>query len=80
MVSTFDPKTSSVVRASIRAELDRIVENFGRSLQRCNEAAEILLIEAGQEYRQNNNLKLEQNCSMFRDVSVLVKSSVRARR
>lgn len=79
MVSTFDQNTSSVARASIRAELDRIVENFGKSLQSCNEAAELFLIKTGHEYGHSNNLKLEQNCSMFRGVSVLANSSVRAK-
>jgi hypothetical protein len=78
MVNTFDPNTSSVARASIRAELDRIAENFGKLLQSCNEAAE-LLIGTGHECRQSNNLELEQKCSMFRGVSVLANSSIRAR-
>jgi hypothetical protein len=79
MVNTFDPNTSSVARASIKAEIDRIVENFGKSLQSCNEAAELLITGTGRECRRSNNLKLEQNCSMFRGVSVLANSSIRGR-
>jgi hypothetical protein len=79
MVNTFDPNTSSVAKASIRAELDRFVENFGKSLQSCNEAAKLLMIGTAHECRQSNTLKLEQNCSMFRGVSVLADSSIRGK-
>lgn len=75
-MNPFEPNTSSVARASIKAELDRIVEDFGKLLQSCNEAVELLMTEKGRENRHSNNLKLEQNCSMFRGVSVLADSSI----
>jgi len=78
MMNTFDPDASSVARATINAEIDRIVENFGKSLQSCNKAAELLITGTG-ECRRSNHLKLEQNCSMFRGVSVLANRSTRGR-
>lgn len=75
MVNTFDPNTSSEAKASIRAELDGIVEDFGKLLRSCNEAVELFMTEKGHENRHSNNLKLEQNCSMLRGVSVLANSN-----
>jgi hypothetical protein len=57
MVNAFDPNSSSVASASIGAELDKIVENFGKLLQSGNEAAELLMIKTGRECRNSNNLK-----------------------
>jgi hypothetical protein len=79
MVNTFDPDASSVARATINAEIDRIVENFGKSLLSCNKAAELLITEPGRERRRSHNLELEQHCSMFRGASVLANRSMRGR-
>ena len=79
MVNTFDPRTNSEAKAFIEAELDGIVANFEKSLRRCNNAAEILMMGADREYKHLDNSSLKQNCSMFAGMSAIVSRPPRAR-
>ena len=63
MVNTFDPRSNSEAKAFIEAELDSIVENFEKSLRKCNKAAELLMMGTEREYKPRKNSPLEQNCS-----------------
>ena len=69
MVNTFDPRSNSEAKAFIEAELDSIVANFEKSLQKCNKAAEILMMGTERGYKSCKNYSLKQNCSIFAGIS-----------
>ena len=60
MMKTFGPKTNSEAKAFIAAELDDIVENFEKSLRRCNKTTEILVMGTEREYKHRVRSLLEQ--------------------
>lgn len=74
-----DSETKTKATASIQAEFDRINRNFGRSLRMCNEAAELLMTGAGQEFNGTRQLKLIQTCSLFRGIPIAVNRATRVR-
>ena len=55
----------------------QINRNFGRSLRMCNEAAELLMTGAGQEFNGTRQLKLIQTCSLFRGIPIAVNRATR---
>ena len=60
MANSYEPKTNAEARASIQAHLDRIVDDFSKSLRMCNEAAEFLLAGSEQKRNEVETLKLKQ--------------------
>jgi hypothetical protein len=66
MAISYDSQTKMKATAAIQAELDRINRNFGRSLRMCNEAADLLMMGAGQQFNDTQHSKLKQTCSLFR--------------
>jgi hypothetical protein len=79
MATNYDSRAKTKATATIQAELERIDRNFDRSLRLCNEAAELLMMGAGQELNDIRHSKLKQTCSLFRDVPTEVNRAIRAR-
>lgn len=59
MANSYEPKTNTEARASIQAHLDKIVDDFSKSLRMCNEAAEFLLAGSEQKRNEVKTLKLK---------------------
>jgi len=43
MANTYEPRTTADAKATIQAELNKIMEDFNNSISRCLEAAEFLI-------------------------------------
>jgi len=74
-----DSQAKAKATAAIQAELERIYRNFGRSLNLCNESAELLMMGVGQEFSDLRHSKLKQTCSLFKEIPTEIDCAIRAR-
>ncbi len=57
MANVYEPRTNADAKATIEAELDKIMEDFSNSINRCQEAAEVLM--SGSDWPCNRATKLK---------------------
>jgi hypothetical protein len=57
MTNLYRPKTSVEAKSTIQAELDRIADDFSKSLRRCRDAAEFLIKEPERQYNAAKEAK-----------------------
>jgi hypothetical protein len=79
MVNTRDTKATYEAKAFVQAELDRILEQFGESLRRGTEAAELLMMTTDPEYKHTQNSRATQHCSSFSGPPSADNRQIRAR-
>jgi hypothetical protein len=79
MVNTRDTKKAYEAKAFVQAELDRIVEQFGESLRKGATAAELLMMDTAQKYKNTQNSRPRQHYSLFRNVPTTDNRQIRAR-
>jgi len=63
MANIHEPKTNTEAKATIQAELDKIMEDFSRSISRCHETAEFLMSGSERQHNGAKKLKLRTGCS-----------------
>jgi hypothetical protein len=63
MTNTHESKTNVEAKATIQAELDKIMEDFSRSISRCHETAEFLMSGSERQHNGATKLKLRPGCS-----------------
>jgi hypothetical protein len=63
MTNLYRPKTSVEAKSTIQAELDRIADDFSKSLRRCRDAAEFLMNGPERQYNAAKKTKLKAGYS-----------------
>jgi hypothetical protein len=79
MASIYEPRTDAEAKATIQAELDKIMERFSNSLSRCHEAAEFLMSGSGWHRDGITKLKPRRGCRDLRECSTADNRPIRAR-
>jgi len=59
MKNLYGPKTIAEAKSTIQAELDRIADDFSKSLSKCRDAAEFLMNGPEQQYSEAKKAKLK---------------------
>ena len=59
MTNLYRPKTSVEAKSTIQAELDRIADDFSKSLRRCRDVAEFLMNGPERQYNEAKKAKLK---------------------
>ncbi len=63
MANIYEPRTNADAKATIQAELDKIMEDFSISISRCQEAAEFLM--SGSDWQCSGSTKLKLKLGRF---------------
>jgi hypothetical protein len=63
MTNTHESKTNVEAKATIQAELDKIMEDFSKSISKCHETAEFLMSGSERQHNGAKKLKLRPGCS-----------------
>jgi len=66
MANIYEPRTNAEAKATIQAELDKIMEDFSNSISRCQEATQFLMSGSDRQYNGATKLNLRAGCSDLR--------------